>query len=193
MDLQTINIGSYANDGTGDDLRSAFQKIKANFDTVSTSAITSGENLGIGTHIFAGVSELNAFQFNTIKNGDGISLSLVDGTITISTTGSFGQLSSNLDLNGNSITGTGNIDIEGSITNTGVSTAGDVHSTVWGIDVRELYLLMLILNGQDVDLGNFAVPAQGTIDLGSFSTPFVINYDFGTFDTVEYNFDFGTF
>jgi len=193
MDLQTINIGSYANDGTGDDLRSAFQKIKANFDTVSTSAITSGENLGIGTHIFAGVSETNAFQFNTIKNGDGISLSLVDGTITISSTGSFSQLSGNLNLNGNSITGTGTINIQGGITATGVVTAGDVHSTVWGIDVRELYLLMLILNGQDVDLGDFAVPTQGTIDLGSFSTPFVINYDFGTFDTVEYNFDFGTF
>ena len=32
MAKQTINIGSSANDGTGDPLRSAFTKINANFD-----------------------------------------------------------------------------------------------------------------------------------------------------------------
>ena len=30
MAIQTINLGTYANDGTGDDLRSAFQKVNAN-------------------------------------------------------------------------------------------------------------------------------------------------------------------
>ena len=31
MSIQTINIGQYANDGSGDDLRSAFTKVNANF------------------------------------------------------------------------------------------------------------------------------------------------------------------
>ena len=29
--IQTINLGNYANDGTGDDLRAAFTKVNANF------------------------------------------------------------------------------------------------------------------------------------------------------------------
>jgi hypothetical protein len=30
MAIQTINLGTYANDRTGDDLRTAFQKVNAN-------------------------------------------------------------------------------------------------------------------------------------------------------------------
>ncbi len=56
MALQTINLGTYANDGTGDDLRTAFQKVNANlielFSTVfgcnvgsvpPTSGVEEGE------------------------------------------------------------------------------------------------------------------------------------------------------
>ena len=32
VNLQTINLGGYANDGTGDDLRTAFSKVIANFE-----------------------------------------------------------------------------------------------------------------------------------------------------------------
>ena len=32
MAIQNINLGTYANDGTGDDLRSAFTKVNDNFD-----------------------------------------------------------------------------------------------------------------------------------------------------------------
>ena len=31
MALQTINVGNFANDGTGDDLRTAFIKVNQNF------------------------------------------------------------------------------------------------------------------------------------------------------------------
>lgn len=36
MAIQTINIGQYANDGSGDDLRSAFTKINSNFALLGT-------------------------------------------------------------------------------------------------------------------------------------------------------------
>jgi hypothetical protein len=36
MTIQTINIGSYANDGSGDDLRTAFTKVNANFALLGT-------------------------------------------------------------------------------------------------------------------------------------------------------------
>jgi len=37
MPLQEINLGTYANDGTGDDLRTAFEKVKANFTDIYNS------------------------------------------------------------------------------------------------------------------------------------------------------------
>jgi hypothetical protein len=40
ISLQTINLGDYANDGTGDDLRTAFAKVNLNFNTLE-SDITS--------------------------------------------------------------------------------------------------------------------------------------------------------
>lgn len=47
MTIQTINLGNYANDGTGDDLRTAFQKVNANFAEVAgTASIIGGRNLG---------------------------------------------------------------------------------------------------------------------------------------------------
>jgi hypothetical protein len=37
INLEQINLGDYANDGTGDDLRTAFAKVKVNFDTIASS------------------------------------------------------------------------------------------------------------------------------------------------------------
>ena len=36
MAIQTVNIGTIANDGTGDDLREAFVKVNANFSELDT-------------------------------------------------------------------------------------------------------------------------------------------------------------
>jgi hypothetical protein len=48
MAKQTINIGSAANDGTGDPLRTAFDKINDNFtELYSVSAAGSGNNVAI--------------------------------------------------------------------------------------------------------------------------------------------------
>lgn len=46
MAIQTINLGTYANDGTGDDLRTAFQKVNANFTELGASDVRGGVNLG---------------------------------------------------------------------------------------------------------------------------------------------------
>lgn len=47
MAIQLINIGSYANDSTGDDLRTAFAKVNANFaQQVQTAPISSKGKAG---------------------------------------------------------------------------------------------------------------------------------------------------
>ena len=54
MAQQTINLGIYPNDGTGDDLRTAFKKTQENFVALSqTTNIDDGLNLGNGTGVFA--------------------------------------------------------------------------------------------------------------------------------------------
>ncbi len=53
MTVQTINIGNQVNDGLGDDLRTAFQKVNANFNELSTQLTITASNIGItGSGVF---------------------------------------------------------------------------------------------------------------------------------------------
>ena len=54
MAIQPINLGTYANDGTGDDLRSAFQKVNANILELASTVF--GANVGASPPI-SGVEE----------------------------------------------------------------------------------------------------------------------------------------
>ncbi len=54
MAIQTINLGTYANDGTGDDLRTAFQKVNANLTELYSALY--GANVG-ATPPVSGVGE----------------------------------------------------------------------------------------------------------------------------------------
>lgn len=44
MAIQTINIGNRVNDGLGDDLRTAFEKVNANFTELQASLIVTASN-----------------------------------------------------------------------------------------------------------------------------------------------------
>lgn len=52
MTIQTINIGNLVNDGLGDDLRTAFEKVNNNFSVLDTELSVSARNLGNGAAIF---------------------------------------------------------------------------------------------------------------------------------------------
>ena len=86
MSIQTVNLGTYANDGTGDDLRSAFEKVIGNFDYLDIVKIEDGENLGLtqpNTHgVYAGVDGVT-LQFKSIKQGDNVTITSNGSTITI--------------------------------------------------------------------------------------------------------------
>lgn len=57
MAIQTINLGSYANDGSGDDLRTAFRKVNENFALLGTDIpIAEATNLGTNSIV------VNRFQ-----------------------------------------------------------------------------------------------------------------------------------
>ena len=46
MTVQTINIGNIVNDGLGDDLRTAFQKVNTNFSALDAELTVSASNIG---------------------------------------------------------------------------------------------------------------------------------------------------
>ena len=151
MPIQTINIGNYANDGLGDDLRTAFEKVNANFNLLNTTDTTAAANVGTGSGIFAQKSG-TTLQFKSLKGGSNITLSSDGTSITINGSGNLSSetspsLGGNLNMNGNNIIGGGNIE-----------------ATIYGIDIRT----MSATSG--VDYGTYTEPNTytGMIDLGSF-------------------------
>jgi len=80
MTIQNINIGQFANDGTGDDLREAFRKINENFDELDLREpeATTASNLGTGTAIF-NAKVADDLQFKTLAAGDKIAITEVSG------------------------------------------------------------------------------------------------------------------
>ncbi len=88
MSIQYVNIGTNPNDGTGDDLRSAFLKVNDNFQLLATigGETNYGANLGGGTgEVYAGkVNEV--LNFRTIAGGPGIALTVEGNVVRITNT-----------------------------------------------------------------------------------------------------------
>jgi hypothetical protein len=170
MPIQTINLGNYANDGSGDDLRTAFQKVNSNFELVgSTLGIINGENLGSGVGIFKRRDNDNlTLEFKSLTstdnsveitaNPDGNTVNLKNNSLLENDPSP--SLTADLELNGNNIV-------------VGSEGYGDVQTTVWGIDVRNVngILEMLIQSGSvTLDFGSFV---DGTTDIPDAPTNIV--------------------
>ena len=120
MTIQTVNLGSYANDGTGDDLRTAFTKVNSNTEELDLTRVVSAVNLGLGAEIFKDKVAKN-LQLRKINAGINITVTQNANDITIATPDSINnlvedtspQLGGNLDLNNFNVLGTGNVDIDG--------------------------------------------------------------------------------
>lgn len=162
MPIQTINLGNYANDGTGDDLRTAFEKVNANFTLVGgTLGIIGGENVGSGTGVFKRRDNDNlTLEFKSLTSTDGsVEITTTDDTVNLKSLSLLENdpspsLNADLALNGNNI-------IIGSV------GGGDVQTTVFGIDVRTTNALIELLinsNSVTIDFGSFIDGTVGTID-----------------------------
>ena len=169
-----LNIGAYPNDGTGDDLYTAFSKVKDSFTAVSGAVdAISGQNVGAGAGIFKERVN-NVLKFKTIT-GTGVTITTTADTINLSAltavqSDTSPMLGGNLNLNSKNITGTGNININGNMTLTSSITASNVQSLVYGIDIRQLQdQVNSGGGGADVDFGSFETPAPGDQDFGSFT------------------------
>jgi hypothetical protein len=156
--LESIVVGAYANDGTGDDLRTAFQKVNRNFASVfGDLTLTTAANIGTGAGIWAQTVDTE-LQLKSIKgNAGSYGIVVSSDATTITVTGlsavqgdTHPTLGGNLNLNSHNIVG-----------------IGDVQTSVYGVDVRDLNMQVQALYG-DLDLGTFENPYVGGIDLGVF-------------------------
>lgn len=129
MSITLVNLGTYENDGTGDDLRTAFEKANASFTELDLTRVIFADNLGSGVPIFKGKVG-NNLQFRSVKSSNtNTNVSYTDTEIIITTEDSINaveedqnpRLGGSLDLNSNNIIGVGNILIEGNITATQIS------------------------------------------------------------------------
>jgi hypothetical protein len=84
MALKIINLGSVANDGTGDDLREAFDKVVFNFAELDarTPEATTVVNLGTGEGLYANTNDAE-LQFKSIIGGNNVTLSSDSDELTI--------------------------------------------------------------------------------------------------------------
>jgi hypothetical protein len=175
MSIQTIQIGTYPNDGTGDDLRTAFQKVNANFQELNVEInVGSAENLGSGVGLFKNKNGTTlGFKSLTSTNN---SITITPNPTTVDLVAAF-QLQSDLNprLGGN--LNLQNFHVEG----------GDIQTTIFGIDVTMLNALLSIAlqtNSLNLDLGtipdptgNNAIPGGYTLDF-----KFILNYPANTYD-----------
>lgn len=185
MTIQNINIGQFANDGTGDDIREAFRKINENFDELDLREpeSTTASNLGTGTGIFSSKVG-DDLQFKTLSAGDKISITEVSNRVQIATSLS-GLLvvcdngSTNFDdgdtfrINGGP--GIQTTLVNGTLTIT-ASGGGSGSSTNFDTDL-DFGEIVFVVNSHadylrfdtDVDYGTITAPKSVTSNLGSIA------------------------
>jgi hypothetical protein len=174
MSLQQINLGAVANDGTGDDIRTAFQKIISNFNQLDarTPEATTAVNLGNGQGVFASKSN-DELRFKTIVGGQNVTLTATGETITVDVNAGVTQFSVEADSGSVLVTENSTIKIEGGRLVTTQRTGNSIvvnTSALGSISEDTNPTLSAPLNAAGFALGNV-----GTIDATTVSGIFVGN------------------
>jgi hypothetical protein len=175
MAIQIVNIGTIANDGTGDDLREAFVKVNNNFTELNARSTesTTVANLGsAGEGVFGQISGTE-LQFKKIIAGTAITLAADSNAITINSTAtglpSLQVFADNnnitLDSNGNALTLAG-----GGTTTTNLSGTTLTISSVTSVQTDTDPKLTATLNAQTnniTNVGNMTGNVHG-LDIRTF-------------------------
>jgi hypothetical protein len=180
MAIQTINIGNVVNDGLGDNLRSAFQKVNDNFSelqsvltiTASNAAGTSGQGIfkeKIGSDL----------RFKNLIAGDKIVLEGFTDAIRISSSQQDAFIRIDTDQGAISASDSPYITIQGT-DNVSVIADGQVITVDTVLNFNQLvYSLDFgILGFQPTTFQLLAMISN--IDFGTIAKPGNIVYDFGT-------------
>ena len=179
--ISTINIGNIVNDGLGDDLRTAFQKVNANFATLNNDLTITASNLGtVGESVFKQKNGLD-LEFRKLIAGNKITLtSSVDSILISSTVGnSFQRITTN----------DGYVDADDyqfvTVQGYGDVIVGAVNNVITIDTVLDLNQILQVLDFGSINASYTSIVQMNTaasnIDFGTIANPGLINYDLGTF------------
>ena len=148
MAKQTINIGSNANDGTGDPLRTAFDKINDNF-----------------TELYGSDNDLNTLDANLDVNNFIITTGVTNGNITITPNGTGSLTLGALTVSGTEISSADstqitlkeNLSVTGSLNAAGAATLGTSLTLAAGATITEFS------TSTSLGTSNTLVPTQNAV------------------------------
>jgi hypothetical protein len=174
MSLQQINLGTVANDGTGDDIRTAFQKIISNFNQLDarTPEATTAVNLGNGQGVFAS-KVADELRFKTIVGGQNVTLTATGETITVDVNAGVTQFTLAADSGSVLVTENSTITIEGGrlVTTQRTGNSIVVNTSALGSVVEDTSPRL----GGNLNANGFNLGSVGTIDATTVSGLFVGN------------------
>ena len=188
MAISTINIGTLANDGTGDDLREAFIKVNNNFTELNarqaenTTASNRLADDGTTKGVFAQKVNDNLI-FKNLKAGPNVSLSADNNQITITSSGIVSILFTTDQGSLNPIGSQGQVQIQG--TNGAVTSgAGSVINVDSALSNETSPTLSATLNANNNDITNVGTITANNyvglvkgIDVDDVNS--LIGFDFG--------------
>lgn len=199
MTLQVINLGDAVNDGSGDDLRTAFEKIVFNFNDLDTR-ITDDTTIAINVGS-EGVGVLKAqvgdeLQFKKLVENNYVSIVENENTLTIGL-----DFQSTVDFNSQNLSNIGDVSVLGSINLNGPSSYlyGNVVGILDGVVMGTVYAATnpvvaqgnvvgrngLITNPADPNYAPALVDGVNVLELNNAATSF----DFGTIGEEVYVID----
>jgi hypothetical protein len=181
--IQTINIGNIVNDGLGDDLRTAFQKVNANFATLNNDLTITASNLGtVGEPVFKQKSGVN-LEFKKLVAGNKIAItSNPDSLLIASTVGtSFTRITTQsgfIDADDHEfVTIQGDNDIT-------VTAVDDIITVSTTLDLNQILKVLDFGPMNSFYQGNYSSMVQlntaaANLDFGTYTNPGTINIDLG--------------
>lgn len=179
MSINLINIGNVVNDGTGDDLRTAFQKVNANFQTLDSSLTVTASNVGVtGSDVFKQKTGAN-LEFRKLVSGTKMLLDQTTDSIIVNNTSP--DAFTRIDTNSGSV-------LASSFDQITVQGGADIDVTSLGsvITINNVLPVTNILTTFDFGFikPNFSNAIQlslasSNIDFGTLTLPGIISLDCG--------------
>lgn len=181
MAINLINIGNIVNDGLGDDLRTAFQKVNSNFQDLEAGLTVTASNLGTtGAEIFKEKNGLD-LEFRRLVSGTNIMLDQTTDAVVVNNTLPYPV--TRIETNSGNVTATpGNL---GQLTLQG---GRDIDVTAFGsvITINNVLPVTNILTTFDFGplSGNYTTAIQfslavANVDFGTISYPGSTSLDLG--------------
>jgi hypothetical protein len=189
MTVQTINIGNQVNDGLGDDLRTAFQKVNANFGELSAQLTITAVNLGVnGSGVFK--EKVGAeLQFKKLISGTKMFLDDTGDTIVVNSTAPDAFVRIDTDSGNVQSSANQNITFGGTAAPGSTTSRKDIEVTAFGSTVlfKTIIPITDILESYDFGVinGQFnnsmqALYAASNMDFGTITLPGRFDLDCGT-------------